>query len=383
MTEAATECPDIARRLLAWYAGNRRDLPWRSPANDPGAAVDPYAVLVSEFMLQQTQVATVIRYFQKWMQAFPTISALAAADEQEVLRQWQGLGYYSRARNLLAAARQIVAENLHPSDPPQKKVIIPDSVEALQNLPGVGRYTAGAIASIAFGKHVPIVDGNVARVLCRINLIKTDPRERNTHNRLWQLAEQLLPTLRCGDFNSALMELGATICTPRKPNCGECPLRRDCRAKAAGLQDSIPKSSPRQPSPVIHRWTICLNQAGRWLIERRPVAGRWAGLWQFVTFPPQGIRPTAATVRKHVGMIQSISPIKRVGEIRHALTHRRYVFDVFTAQVRMNGKPRRNPALETEADGSIRRWVALADLHEYPLPRPHLKIAELLHSRPG
>jgi A/G-specific adenine glycosylase len=378
LTDGAKETPDISRRLLAWYDRNRRDLPWRPPLGRPGAPVNAYDVLVSEFMLQQTQVATVIPYFQRWMQAFPTISALAAADEQQVLRLWQGLGYYSRARNLLAAARQIVQQNRLNSQPEEK---IPDSLEALQNLPGIGRYTAGAIASIAFGKRVPIVDGNVARVFCRLNLIKTDPRERNTHNRLWRIAEAHLPLLRCGEFNSALMELGATICTPRKSNCPECPLRRDCRAHAAGLQETIPKSTPRQPTPVIHRWTICLNSNGRWLIERRPVAGRWAGLWQFVTIPPHGSRPTPAIVRKHVDIIESISAIRRLGEIRHALTHRRYVFDVFTAQVRTGGKSGRAGTTEISTSGPIRRWVTLADLHEYPLPRPHLKVAEML--RPG
>jgi A/G-specific adenine glycosylase len=337
--------------------------------------MSPYVVLVSEFMLQQTQVATVIPYFHRWMRAFPTLSALAAADDQDVLRLWQGLGYYSRARNLLAAARKIIADNQQTDAPLEK---IPNSLEALQNLPGIGRYTAGAIASIAFGQRVPIVDGNVARVLCRLNLIKTYPRERKTHNRLWQLAESLLPKSRCGDFNSALMELGATICSPRNPACDNCPLRRNCRARRADLQDSIPKSSQREPSPLIRRWTICLQNGNEWLIERRPLAGRWAGMWQFVTIPAEGNRPTAANIRKHVDAIKSVSPIKRLGEIRHALTHRKYIFDVFAAQVRTSGKSHPSGVFQSSSTSSTRRWIKLADLHLYPLPRPHLKIAEML-----
>src|SRR5687768_16089198 len=213
--------PTFARRLLRWYDKCRRDLPWRP---DPAAGrprVDPYHVLVSEAMLQQTQVATVVPYFNRFIARFPTLADLAGADEQEVLRLWQGLGYYSRARNLQAAARKVVAE--YGGELPRER-------DRLLTLPGVGRYTAGAVASIAFDRRAPILDGNVIRVLCRIDKIQSDPRDRSTQDLLWRRAEEVLPARRAGAFNSALMELGATVCTPRSPQCLLCPVREHCEA---------------------------------------------------------------------------------------------------------------------------------------------------------
>src|SRR5688572_3923564 len=203
----------FARRLLAWYDRHRRDLPWRPDPKTGRPAPEPYHVLVSEAMLQQTQVATVIPYYHRFLARFPTVSDLANAPEQDVLRGWQGLGYYSRARNLQAAARAIVNE--HGGE-------LPRTIEDLLALPGVGRYTAGAVASIAFDVKAPIVDGNVARVLCRVDRIETDPRDRTTQQLLWRRAEEVLPKKRVGDFNSALMELGATVCTPKSPQCLIC-----------------------------------------------------------------------------------------------------------------------------------------------------------------
>ena len=217
----------FAARLLRWYDGNRRDLPWRAAE---GKALDPYHVLLSETMLQQTQVATVIPYFHRFLQRFPTLRSLADADEQEVLRLWQGLGYYSRARNLQKAA-QVICRDFEGT--------LPCTATALLSLPGVGPYTAGAIASIAFGQRAPILDGNVQRVLCRLDCIRTDPRDPPTRQHLWDRAEQILPDRRLGDFNSALMELGATICTPRNPQCLLCPVRSHCQAFDAGLPDGL------------------------------------------------------------------------------------------------------------------------------------------------
>src|SRR5438105_5534112 len=208
---------DFRRSLLAWYTANRRDLPWRVARKSPTSErPDPYRVLVSEAMLQQTQVATVIPYFNRFMAAYPTLRDLAAANEQEVLRVWQGLGYYSRARHLLGTAKILVDE---------KNGKIPATVEELLELPGIGRYTAGAIASLAFERRAPILDGNVSRVLCRLDLIRDESKEA-----LWTRAEELLPKKRIGDFNSALMELGATVCTPRAPKCLMCPVQKHCAA---------------------------------------------------------------------------------------------------------------------------------------------------------
>jgi A/G-specific adenine glycosylase len=345
----------LSKALIDWYDKSRRDLPWRRPDGKPDAPLDPFKVLVSEFMLQQTQVSTVIPYFHAFMKRFPTLESLASASEQEVLRLWQGLGYYSRARNLQRAAQRIVLSFCGK---------IPQNVEELQSLPGVGRYTAGAIASIAFEARAPVLDGNVARVLCRIDLIRGDPRLRKTQQQLWNRAEEILPDKRVGDFNSALMELGATVCVPRNPKCLVCPIREFCKAARAGVADRIPAARKAKATPLVRRWAVCVRNRSRWLIEQRPIPGRWAGMWQFVTIPGNGKAPTARGVSREISC--SIVDLKSLGTIRHALTHRRYVFDVFTA--RMNGRH----------EQSDRRWVTLDELSEYPLPGPHVRIAELL-----
>lgn len=346
---------EFTRALLGWYERAQRELPWRLPRGSAGQ-IDPYRVLVSELMLQQTQVATVVPYFQRFMSVLPTVADLAAADEQQVLRLWQGLGYYARARNLQAAARKIVAEF---------GGAIPESLEALLSLPGIGRYTAGAVASIAFGQRAPIVDGNVARVLCRLAMIQTHPREPATAAVLWTLAEEILPRTSLGEFNSALMELGATVCTPRNPKCSDCPVRKFCRAAAAGKQNSIPPPRRAMPTPLVRRWTIGLRRRGRWLIEQRPPSGRWAGMWQFVTIEAGRTTPSAALMSRRLGLC--VCNLKRIGRVRHALSHRRYVFEVFAAEARQNGV--RRPG----------KWVRMEELDRYPLPRPQTKIAKMIH----
>jgi A/G-specific adenine glycosylase len=346
----------FTRRLLQWYDKSRRDLPWRTAA-DSTRRPDPYHVLLSESMLQQTQVATVIPYFHRFLRRFPTLTALADADEQDVLRLWQGLGYYSRARNLQAAARTIVRDFAGR---------IPTTAHALLTLPGVGRYTAGAIASIAFGRREPILDGNVQRVLCRLDCIATDPRTHATRAHLWQRAEQILPARRVGDFNSALMELGATVCTPRNPQCPLCPVRVHCQAFAAGLQGQVPLVKKSKPTPIVLRRTYCIRHKDRWLIEKRPTTGRWAGMWQFITVPVE-----SDTLASAAFAIPTASPTP-LTTISHTLTHRRYRFEVFICQATKGGK---------FTDGQPRRWTTLDGLNEYPLPRPHLRIAELLRKR--
>ncbi|MGD0462830.1 MAG: A/G-specific adenine glycosylase [Tepidisphaeraceae bacterium] len=349
----------IARGLLRWYERNRRDLPWRPPIGSRSSA-DPYAVLVSEFMLQQTQVVTVTPYFLRFIKAYPTIGQLAAVPEQEVLRLWQGLGYYSRARNLRAAARMIATEF---------GGRIPCSPQELMSLPGVGRYTAGAVASIAFDHRAPILDGNVARVLCRLGMIQSDPEDPKTREMLWRRAEEILPRTSVGDFNSALMELGATLCTPTAPRCPVCPLRRFCRAAEAGLQESIPRPRRSRPTPLLLRWTFCLSRANRWLIERRPDKGRWAGLWQFPTIKAADGQPVAAIIGRQMGV--RIRELREVGQLRHALTHRKYLFKAFAATAMGNGRITSEP---------MRRWVKLNELEQYPLSRPQAKIAEMISS---
>lgn len=341
----------FTRRMLRWYERSRRELPWRVPRGSKDLP-DAYHVLLSETMLQQTQVATVIPYFHRFLERFPTLADLAAAQEQDVLRMWQGLGYYSRARNLCKAAQQIVAG--HGGK-------VPSSVEALIGLPGIGRYTAGAIASLAFDQRAPILDGNVQRVLCRIDKIEADPRDRRTQDLLWHRAEQIVPKSQPGEFNSAMMELGAVVCTPRSPQCLICPVKACCEAFAAGLQDQIPIPKKTVATPILRRRTYCISHDDHWLIEQRPATGRWASMWQFITIDPQAEAPAGVA-----SLIKSPEPL---GKVRHALTHRRYEFDVFRCSI-----SRRSKAAENRA------WVTLEGLNQFPLPRPHVLIAKMLQT---
>lgn len=342
----------LAKRLAGWFRRDRRELPWRVPrAAPPGERPDPYHVLVSETMLQQTQVATVVPYFLRFIKELPTIRRLARADEQRVLRLWQGLGYYSRVRNLLAAARAIVRDfnGKVPSDPDQ-----------LLRLPGVGRYTAGAIASLAFDRRAPIVDGNVARVLCRIDRTDATPAQ------LWRRADEVLPKRNVSDFNSALMELGATVCTARSPKCSICPVRANCAAFAAGVQNRIPRPRATKPTPLLRRTTCCIRRTRgtveKWLIEQRPTNGRWAGLWQFIT-QPVGSLPAGLPINER----------ERLGTITHALSHRRYRFDVYVCD-----GPDDYAGLLSPKPGVRRKWVTLDELDRYPLSRPQVQIAHML-----
>lgn len=349
----------FAKSLLKWYRGARRDLPWRAPlaigVSSP-VLPDAYHVLLSEVMLQQTQVATVIPYFRRFLEHFPTIQHLADADTQHVLRLWQGLGYYSRARNLHQAAKVIVDRH---------GGVVPRKVEQLLALPGIGRYTAGAIASQAYNERAPIVDCNVQRVLCRLDAVMEDPRQRDTAKRLWQRAEAILPRKYPGDFNSALMELGATVCTSRAPSCLTCPVRASCEATEKGLQQQIPPPKPKIARPLERRWVFCIEHDGRWLIEQRPAVGRWAGMWQFVTVARGQGKATAKQASIAAGVIvESFQPL---GTVAHGLTHRQYEFDAFRAVTRMPPVPRKG-----------RAWVTLKGLTNYPLPKPHVRLAAML-----
>lgn len=351
-------------KLLKWYQIHRRDLPWRMPRTaSTDALPNPYHVLLSEAMLQQTQVATVIPYFHRFIDKLPTLADLANADEQDVLRLWQGLGYYSRARNLHKAAAMIVG---------QLGGMIPSTVEELLELPGIGRYTAGAIASIAFARRAPILDGNVIRVLCRIYRIEEDPRLPKLRARLWEKAEEVLPDKQLGDFNSALMELGATVCTANKPNCLICPVRDHCAAQAAGVQEQIPLRAIAKKRPTERRWVICIKQNSQWLIEQRPPQGRWAGMWQFVTFSAEKTPLEASLIRQRTGHF--VTPPHYLGRLTHDLTHRHYEFEVYACMA-----VGRNARVRAKGKIAIKRvWVSLDRLSDYPLPRPHLRIAAML-----
>ncbi len=259
--------PSFSDRVLTWFDQHgRKDLPWQRD-------ITPYRVWVSEIMLQQTQVRTVIPYYERFMARFPTVGELAAAAEDEVLHLWTGLGYYARARNLHKAARQ-VCEQFHGE--------FPATVDALAGLPGVGRSTAGAIVSIAYRKRAPILDGNVKRVLARHGAIDGWPGDAAVLKQLWALAEDYTPGERVADYSQAMMDLGATLCTRSRPDCGRCPLALDCRALAAGEQDRYPGRKPKKALPV--KSTVFLmaqSPDGDLWLERRPPSGIWGGLWCF------------------------------------------------------------------------------------------------------
>ncbi len=253
--------------VLDWYERHgRHDLPWQHPRT-------PYRVWLSEIMLQQTQVKTVIPYFERFLEHFPDVQSLAAAEEDEVLHLWTGLGYYARARNLLKCARAVCDE--HGGE-------FPASVEALEGLPGIGRSTAGAISSMAFGQPAAILDGNVKRVLARFTATGGWPGESKVQKELWQVAERLSPETRCDDYSQAMMDLGATLCTRSKPACELCPLADDCEAHAAGTQADYPGKKPRKALPVkATTMLLFCNPAGEVLLTRRPSEGLWGGLWSF------------------------------------------------------------------------------------------------------
>ncbi|MEX0872250.1 MAG: A/G-specific adenine glycosylase [Aquisalimonadaceae bacterium] len=269
--------PDRARiarfreQVLAWYDGHgRHDLPWQRPAT-------PYRVWISEIMLQQTQVAVVIPYFERFMDHFPDVATLAAAPLDDVLAQWSGLGYYARARNLHAAARVVMER--HNGN-------FPDSAAAWEALPGVGRSTAGAILSLSMGKHQPILDGNVKRVLTRVHAVEGWPGRADVLARLWALSEAYTPAPRCGDFNQAMMDLGATLCTRARPACLLCPAREDCEAWRRGTPQAYPAARPGKRLPVRRTRMLLLESEHGLLLQQRPPSGLWGGLWSFPECPP-------------------------------------------------------------------------------------------------
>jgi len=257
----------ISRRLLAWYDRHgRKTLPWKRKR-------DAYRIWVSEIMLQQTQVATVIPYFKRFIARFPDVRSLARADLDEVLHFWTGLGYYARARNLHQAAQRIVKEHAG---------AFPRHYEAVADLPGIGRSTAGAIFALAFNQRHPILDGNVKRVLARYHAIESPLNQRETEERLWQLAEKHTPRTRVADYTQAIMDLGATVCTRTKPQCSACPLRTNCRACRLGTPQDYPVRATRRITPVKATRMLMIRDArGRVLLQRRPPAGLWGGLWGF------------------------------------------------------------------------------------------------------
>lgn len=310
----------LAVPLLAWFDAvhANRDMPWRHTR-------DPYAIWLSEIMLQQTQVKTVKRFYTHFLKRFPTISELAAAPLEAVLSHWAGLGYYRRAKHLHQAAK-LVAQNHDGA--------LPATAEALRELPGIGRYTAGAIASIAFGRPSPVVDGNIMRVLSRLTGYDRDIAQPANHEFFWTQAQAVVsaaPDRRFGDVNQAMMELGATVCAaaPAAPSCLLCPVKEYCRAHASGRQMELPVKSKRSAIPVLRWLAIVLLKNNRALMMRRGQGGIWEGMWEFPMLPRTGKISPAKFLRQKTGW--TVKGMQPCGPVVHVLTHRRMEYDVVHA----------------------------------------------------
>jgi A/G-specific adenine glycosylase len=323
--------------LLRWYDANRRDLPWRRTR-------DPYAIWISEAMLQQTRVETVIPYWERFLDEFPDVASLARAEIDDVYAVWTGLGYYSRARNLKHAAESIVRE--HDGQ-------LPDTVEALQTLKGIGRYTAGAVASIAFDREAPLVDGNVIRVFARLLGIREDSASKPVLDGMWRVAAELVRGPRPGDLNQALMELGATVCVPRQPRCLACPVHTHCDALARGDAEQLPVKKKKAKTVKMRAIAVYLERDGRVLAVRRPETGLMAGLWELPGGPigldeKPGAR-VAEVLQAAVGL--ELLDAEPVGAIEHLFTHRRLQLEVFRGRVAPGARVRRREFV-------AHRWIA-------------------------
>jgi A/G-specific adenine glycosylase len=362
----------LRRRLLKWFDTHQRDLPWRKNKT-------PYRIWVSEIMLQQTQVATVVDYFQRFIARFPTVKRLAAANEAEVLKLWEGLGYYRRARQMHAAAN-LVCEN-HNGHFPQ------DFDEVLA-LPGVGRYTAGAILSISTDQRLPILEGNTIRLFARLMRLKTDPKTSANQTRLWKFSESLLPQKRVGDFNQALMELGSEICTPRNPACPCCPLMHLCPTFAGGWQSKIPAASKKMVYENIHEAVVIVSRRGKYLLRQCEPGERWAGLWDFPRFRVETAKEDGEqedseqegaekpeSVEQHLTskLLEQFgfqTALTDAGHsIKHAVTKYRIRLDCYTGEIKAG-------RLSRSAGQTC--WATTAQIAELPMSITGRKIADRL-----
>jgi A/G-specific adenine glycosylase len=353
------------RRLPTWFGRHARKLPWRRNR-------DPYAVWVSEIMLQQTTVATVTGYFDRFLEAFPSIEALAAADEHDILRLWEGLGYYRRARQLHRAAKLVVAEHggVFPTDP-----------DSVRRLPGIGRYTAGAILSIAFDARQPILEANTIRLLSRLLAFDGDPQSTEGQRLLWAMAETLLPKRGSGRMNQALMELGSQVCDPRAPRCEVCPVATLCQAYQQGRQLEIPRPKAKRSIEAVRQAVVIVRRRGRVLLLRWPEGQRFAGLWDFPRFPVVSERPAQLHREIAEGVLSLTGVVIAVGRhvktLIHGVTRFRITLECYEAEFLSNGAAVatgvKDVVLET-------RWVRPAELEAYPLSSTGRKLARLNHA---
>jgi len=344
----------LATQILDWYYQNSRDLPWRKDK-------DAYKIWVSEIMLQQTRVEVVKEYYRRWMERFPTLESLAQASEQEVLTYWQGLGYYSRARNLLAGVREVCAEYGGK---------VPDEQAAIQRLPGVGAYTSGAIASIAYNRPVPAVDGNLLRIFSRLFCLDEDITKPSTKREVDRLIRIHMPALAPGDFNQALMDLGAMVCIPRHPRCSLCPVTSLCEAYARDVQDTLPVRSPRKTPQQLVLAAAVVQHDGQYWVRQRPETGLLAGMWEFPTIEitPGG----AVSAQLRAGLKNSFKQIVTVGEqlfhYLHTFSHRKWNITFYQCQL----------LASNDLQGKI-NWLKPTAFTNVPWAGPHHKVALALN----
>jgi A/G-specific adenine glycosylase len=346
----------IRAELLSWYRQQRRDLPWRGE-------LSPYRIWISEVMLQQTQVTTVIPYYHRFLARFPTLQALAAAPLEEVLKAWAGLGYYARARNLLKAARALVEK---------WEGQFPETYRELRLLPGFGEYTAGAVAAIAFGETIPAVDGNVKRVLARLFAVELDVTRGQGAQQIRDMAATLVDPNSPGDWTQALMELGATICTPKSPRCLLCPVRELCQGRRQGLELRLPVKPAKKTLPHYVVTAAVIRNGDKLLIAQRPLEGMLGGLWEF----PGGKCEAGETlptclhreIHEELGIEIEVGPLITV--VKHGYTHFKITLHAFECRL-VTGHPQ---AIAVAAW----RWITLDEIEGFPFPRTDRQIIEVL-----
>jgi A/G-specific adenine glycosylase len=349
------ECKDmeLVQELLIWFNEHRRDLPWRR-------TYDPYHVWISEIMLQQTQMERGVEYFNRWMKRFPDIRSLADASEQEVLKAWEGLGYYSRARNIVKAAGLIVE---------QHGGLLPDEYDRLLALPGIGPYTAGAIMSIAFERPCPVIDANVERLFARLGDVAMPMKEKAVHGTLREILENMLRNVSPRDFNQGLMELGALICTPKNPDCADCPVRQHCRALVAGTIDERPVKKKKPQTIDIIMACAIIEHEGKLFIQQRRDDDVWGGLWEF---PGGRLKNGESAAQAAVRELYEETELRAVNldpfrTVTHHYTRYRVTLHSFFCNTSKVPEPRLHAA-------TAFRWVALDELDQYPFPSGHRQL---------
>jgi A/G-specific adenine glycosylase len=356
-----TRYPQIRARLLNWFELNQRKLPWR-------VHYKPYEVWISEIMLQQTQVKTMLPYYHRWMGRFAHVQAVALAPEEELLKHWEGLGYYSRARNIHRAAKVLLKD--YDSELPRNR-------DRLRGLPGIGRYTAGAIMSIAFNADCPVVDGNIARIFSRLFDVAAPIRDKQTEGALWNIAAGILARGKARSFNQALMDLGALICTPRNPSCSRCPIKVHCQALQTGVVNLRPLARRAKDTVPIHAAVGVLVHKGKIFIQKRPPSGLMPHLWEFPGGKMQNEEtPEDALVREFREELElNVGMLQKVALIRHNYTTFRVTLHAFSCQLEDASQ---QPVLRSAVDG---RWVTPEELDLYAFPAANRKLIHRIQAK--